>query len=210
MSMQQTILHVIEGESPLFEARQAREFKELGIPRVFAVGNTDLLSTRKLGLVCSSKCPGRLILRIHDLMVSLGGKELALTSGFHSAIEKECLNVLLRRDVATIVCPARSLDRMRIPASWKSRIEERKMLIVSAFTKSQHRATKESTAQRNRLVAALAHKVFIPYAAENSKTLAFASLLVRSGKTILTLGVPENEPLMRLGAMPVTSVSDLP
>lgn len=33
---------------------------------------------------------------------------------FHSPMEKECLNILLRGSQPIIVCPARSLENMRI------------------------------------------------------------------------------------------------
>ncbi len=59
-----------------------------------ALGNLDLLSRRKLAVLCSVKCPGSLILQSYDLMQRLRQADLAVVGGFHSPMEREWLAAL--------------------------------------------------------------------------------------------------------------------
>jgi predicted Rossmann fold nucleotide-binding protein DprA/Smf involved in DNA uptake len=95
---------------------------------------------------------------------------VAVIGGFHSPMEKECLNLLLRGKQPIVICPARGLQRMRIPPAWKTPLESGRLLILSPFGEEHRRVTADLAAQRNQFVAALADKVFIAHAATGSKT----------------------------------------
>jgi len=86
---------------------------------VMAVGNQGILQPKKLALFCSRKCPGNLILKAYDLARSLREEGTTVISGFHTPVEKECLRILLRGAQPIIICPARSIEGMRIPSEWK-------------------------------------------------------------------------------------------
>jgi len=75
-----------------------------------------LLKKTKLALFCSKKCPGQKILKAFDFARNLRDGQKTVISGFHSPIEKECLRILLRGKQPIIICPARSLEKMRVPA----------------------------------------------------------------------------------------------
>ena len=62
-----------------------------------------------------------------------------IISGFHSPIEKECLYILLRGSQPIVICPARSLERMRIPVEWRESIVKGRLLLLSPFDSSQKR-----------------------------------------------------------------------
>jgi predicted Rossmann fold nucleotide-binding protein DprA/Smf involved in DNA uptake len=191
-------IHTILSDDKLFDEAQTQHLHELRVVRFSAIGNTHLLATKKLGLLCSNKCPGKLILQTHDLLASLHGQHITVVGGFHSPIEKECLNILLRGDCPTIICPARSLDRMRIPRGWKTPLDRGRMLLLSAFSSSNRRPTRQSTVRRNCIVAALADKVFIPYAAPGSKTETLAKRLVSLRQEVLTIPDDHNSNLLDL------------
>jgi hypothetical protein len=53
-------------------------------------------------------------------------------------MERECLALLLRGTQPVIVCPARSIGRMRIPAAWKEATARGRLLALSPFAESQH------------------------------------------------------------------------
>lgn len=53
--------------------------------------------------------------------------------------------------------------------------------------------------KRNAFVAALASKVLIAHAAEDSKTLEFAQTLLKWGKPVYTFDSSYNKPLLQLG-----------
>jgi len=98
-----------------------------------SLGNTNILKENKLALFCSRQCPGNLILKAYDLARSLRDAGTTVISGFHTPVEKECLRILLRGKQPIIICPARSIEGMRIPSEWRQPIEEYRLLLLSPF-----------------------------------------------------------------------------
>src|ERR687892_99661 len=94
-----------------------------------ALGNLDILHQKKLALFCSVKCPGNLILRTYDLACALRDAGVTVIGGFHSPMEKECLALLLRGTQPVIVCPARSIEGMRLPGEWRAPLAEGRLLL---------------------------------------------------------------------------------
>ena len=172
-------------------------------PRFWAIGDLVILEKHLLGFFCSTRCPGEVILRTYDLARALRDARVPVISGFHSSMEKECLDLLLRGTQPVVVCPARSLERMRIPNKWKAPLAEGRLLILSPFTGKTRRATAGLAQKRNELVAALAEKVFVAYAATGSKTERFCYDVLTWGKPLLTLESDENAGLPVLGAKPI-------
>jgi len=119
----------------------------------------NILRRKTLALFCSKKCPGNLILKTYDLARNLRDTGVTVISGFHSPVEKECLNILLKGRQPIIVCPARSLEGIRLPCIWKKKIEEGKMLLLSSFPSHIRRATAETAVKRNIMAAAIADEV---------------------------------------------------
>src|SRR2546425_13046665 len=88
-------------------------------PALYAIGNVQILRQPLTALFCSNKCPGSAILRALDLAAQLRDANRAVISGFHTPVEKECLAILLRAKSPIVICPARSLAKLRLPATWK-------------------------------------------------------------------------------------------
>jgi hypothetical protein len=80
-------------------------------------------------------------------------------------VEKECLRILLCGPQPIIICPARSLENLRLPADWKAPLAGGRLLILSCFPAAQRRATADLAARRNELVAALADDVWFAHIA---------------------------------------------
>jgi len=99
------------------------------------IGNQEILQSKKLALFCSRQCPGNLILKAYDLARSLRDEGTTVISGFHTPVEKECLRILLRGKQPIIICPARSVEGMRIPSEWKQAIEQGRLLLLAPFEK---------------------------------------------------------------------------
>lgn len=181
-----------------------REYLGVCAPIALTVlGNLDLLRQKKLALFCSVKCPGNLILQTYDLARALRDAGVAVIGGFHSPMEKECLTLLLRGTQPVIICPARSIERMRIPGEWKTPLAESRLLLLSPFAEKLRRATADLARKRNELVAALADAVFVAHAAPGSKTERFCQEVFSWSKPLLTLESGENAHLLALGAKPV-------
>ena len=145
--------------------------------QLITFGNLDLLALPKTALFCSARCPGDAILRSYDQAARWRDAGRCIISGFHSLIEKECLRILLRGKPPVILCPARSLEKLRLPSAWKTPLNEGRLLILSCFPPPHHRATAELAARRNQFVAALADEVWFAHIASGGQTEQLAKAI---------------------------------
>jgi predicted Rossmann fold nucleotide-binding protein DprA/Smf involved in DNA uptake len=169
---------------------------------VEVIGTPDLLSRVDVAIVSSTRLPGAILLAVYDLLQRVRLLELTLASGFHSPMERQCLEILLTGRAGVVVLPARSIARFRIPLPWRPGIEEGRLTVLSAFPDTSRRSTRALAAARNRVAACLAESVFIPYAHPGGETERLARELCSAGKPVRTLHRPENDKLLTLGARP--------
>jgi hypothetical protein len=170
------------------------------------LGNADLLKSSWTAFFCSVRCPGNLILKAYDLAQRWRVNNQPVIGGFHSPVEKEVLKIMLRSTVPVCVVLARSLPK-RFPTEFRRPIDEGRLLLVSPFDVKTRRATQETAAYRNQVVAALAEKVFVAYAAPGSKTEAFCREIVGTSnpsaklrvKTCMTFDDPKTANLKAAG-----------
>jgi predicted Rossmann fold nucleotide-binding protein DprA/Smf involved in DNA uptake len=151
---------------------------------VLALGNPAILSERKLALFCSRQCPGNVILRVYDLARHLRDKEQTVISGFHSPIEQEILSILLRSKQPIIICPARSLEGMRLSSAWRSAIDEGRLLLLSPFTENITRTSARNAIRRNEFVANIADEILIIHTAPKSETEKLTETIKTKGKIV--------------------------
>lgn len=170
-------------------------------------GNLDILHNKKhaplVALFCSVQCPSTIILQTYELAHALRDAGVTVISGFHSPMEKECLNVLLSGTQPVIICPARSIERLRLPADWKVALTQNRLLLLSPFAENQRRATTGRAQIRNEFVAALADAVLVAHAAPGGKTDRFCRDVLAWGKPLLALENTDNADLLTLGATPI-------
>ena len=176
------------------------------------IGNRSLLSEPLTALFCSARCPGGLILQTYDLARGLRDAGVAIIGGFQTPMERECLRLLLRGRQPLVICPARSIAGMRIPASYRPGLAGGRLLIASALPVGARRATVDLAARRNELVRSLAARVIVAHAAPGGRTEALARRAVAAGQPLFTLDSPANANLLALGARPIApgSLSALP
>ena len=141
------------------------------------LGDRSLLRPRRSALFCSARTPGDAILRAHDAARRMRDEGLTVISGFHSPMEEECLEILLRGKQPVIVCPARAIDAMRIPKTLRPAFDAGRVLFLSPFTGQPARITKESALRRNEVVAALADDVYIAHIEAGGGTAQIALML---------------------------------
>lgn len=111
------------------------------------IGNLEILAKSQkpiIGLFCSKDCPGSLIVPAFDHVATFCDTGITVIGGFQSEMERECLKILLRGIQPIIIVPARSLDKMRLPALWKRLVSENRLLLLSPFEKKQTRVHKEA------------------------------------------------------------------
>ena len=101
--------------------------------RITAIGNLDILYKSSTSIFCSKKCPGDLIVKTYDLAQILRDTGMTVISGFHSSMEREYLTILLRGSQPVIICPARSINNMRINKEYKKPLKDGQLLFLSPF-----------------------------------------------------------------------------
>ena len=158
------------------------------------------LDTPLLALSSSTQAPAGIMLRIHDLAQGWRTGRPTIISGFHSPVEREVLEVLLRGPQPMVVCPARGIGTMRVKPAWQEPLAAGRLLLLSPFDDKVRRMTRETATYRNRFVAALADQVLIAHARPGSKTEALAREVLEWGKPLYTLDHPANHHLLELGA----------
>jgi predicted Rossmann fold nucleotide-binding protein DprA/Smf involved in DNA uptake len=191
---------LIESASSDFPAGLRQADGKPFCPRIWAIGDLRILDKPLLGFFCSARCPGEVILRTYDAARALQKAKVPVIGGFHSPMEKECLDLLLRGTQPIIVCPARGIIRMRIPASWRAAVTQSRMLILSPFGPQHRRPTSAIAEQRNYFAAMLAHQLLVAHAAPGSRTEEFSLEQIITGKRVLLLEGSNNAALISNGA----------
>jgi predicted Rossmann fold nucleotide-binding protein DprA/Smf involved in DNA uptake len=165
-----------------------------------ALGSLELLQRPLLAVFSSVQCPAALILKAHDTARQLSAKGQAVISGFQSPVEKEMLTVLLRGKSPIVICPARGLEGMRIPAGWKPGLEAGRLLLLSPFPADLRRVTAEQAERRNRLVFSLAERALIVHAAPGGKLEQLCQEVSAAGVNLFTYDSVYNQNILSLGA----------
>lgn len=165
-----------------------------------SIGSVSLGNKRILGFLCSIKCPGDLILRTYDAIRSLRDDGAVIAGGFHSPMEKESLDLLLRGTQPVVICLARSVERMRVPAEWRGPVDEGRLLILSPFDSNVRRITKETAQRRNEFIATISDELFIPHATPGGEVEALCRKVQTSGMKVITFASEVNQGLIALGA----------
>ncbi len=164
------------------------------------IGNKALLHRNWLGLVCSVQCPGSVVIKTFDAIRELRDAGVVVAGGFHSPVEKECMDFLMRGSQPVVAVQARHLGRPRFRKSWRSAIERGRLLVLAPFDGRTGRVTKASAQARNEYIASRARAVLIPHASPGGQAEAIADYVIRQAKPLFTLEAAENAVLFERGA----------
>jgi predicted Rossmann fold nucleotide-binding protein DprA/Smf involved in DNA uptake len=172
---------------------------------ITAIGNLDILRHNSTAFFCSTKCPGDLIVKTYDIAQILRNAGMTVISGFHSPMERECVTILLRGAQPVIICPARSINNMRINREYKKPLKANRLLFLSPFDENQQRISAKRSHYRNLFVAAMSAVIFVAHAGSGSKTEAFCKEIISWEKPIYTFESDYNKNLIEIGARPVNT-----
>lgn len=150
-----------------------------GPSRLWAIGNREILAEHKVGLFCSVRCPGNAIIAAHDAARKLRENGTTVVSGFRSPVEKECLRILFRGKQPVIICLARAIGKIRLPAEWRRALDAGHLLLLSPFEKRPVRPTVDSARQRNEFVTGLSNEVLIIHATPGGQIHQLLELVER-------------------------------
>ena len=152
-----------------YPQRLVRYLQEQAPTVLYALGNPDILKEDLLGLFCSIRCPGDVIIKTYDLVRELRDQGVTVASGFHSPMEKECLKFLVKGSQPIVICPARSILNMRVPREWENYLSDKRLLIISPFDKQYSRVTSKLAEKRNEFTAALSNPYSHPLRGKRGK-----------------------------------------
>lgn len=189
-------VHSLQPTDPLYPA--ALTVSSGGVAPVLrpvtllTVGDQRLLAERKTAVFCSRSCPGEIILRVYDLARRLRDSDLTFIGGFHTPVERDFMHHLLGGRCRIIICPARGLEGMRLPAAWRAALEADRLLLLSPFNAGSHRRQSARLAERrNEMVAALANQILLLHASPGGATERLVNEAARAGKRLLTTALDD-------------------
>ena len=119
------------------------------------IGNLDLLKRQKTAFLCSSKTTSRDILKSFDWATSVP-KDSCIISGFQTKLEKDVLQLLLKRHIPIIIVLARKMYK-ELPVEIQSAIDGNEALILSLSHLSRN--SKPGALARNKYIISIADSV---------------------------------------------------
>lgn len=123
------------------------------------LGKKDLLNGPKIGFFASRKIASLSVLPTFDWATEIAKREdVAIISGFHSKLEREVLNYLLRGKCGIICVLARGIYK-QIPAKYKEAFHNNRILFISLESDKTLNYGREQTAKRNEFIASTADKL---------------------------------------------------
>jgi predicted Rossmann fold nucleotide-binding protein DprA/Smf involved in DNA uptake len=171
--------------------------------RLFALGDLGILNAPTLGILCSTRCPGELALRAHDLARHVAEHGPVVVSGFHSPVEAAFLQVLLEGVHPAVWCLARHLDPASLDPAYLEAAAAGKLLLLSTFGRHARSASGRRAHVRNLLVASLAARVLVIHADHGGNVERCCRAIRGQEGTLLTFDAPCNAALVAMGARPV-------
>ena len=130
---------------------------------VAVLGSLAPLSAPMTAFLCSQQTPGATILKAFDQAAAWRDAERCVIGGFHSPLEQQCLDILLRGKQPIVMVLARGLGTLRLPAAQRKALGDGRLTIVSPFPATDKRVTVDLARQRNRFAAALADEVVFAF-----------------------------------------------
>ena len=161
-------MRILKATQITLPERARRYLHSPGQATIDAVGNLALLDEALLGLLASRECPGRALLETLDRVPEWINADRVILSGFHSPLEQQVLRSALRRHGRLVKVLARGLTDYRPLPEEREPLTTGRMLVLSACPPEVRRTTRDSAIARNRLVAALAAELCVPYVSDNS------------------------------------------
>lgn len=123
-------------------------------------GNIELLKLHKTAFLCSRKIPAGIVLKCYDWAISQREAGNCIISGFHSQIEKDVLNYLLKGKQPIILALARGL-KQNVEPELQPLLEAGRLLIITPFAKSVKRVTEKTAETRNEMMIAMADEIVV-------------------------------------------------
>ena len=146
-------------------------------------GNKEILKNYKIGFLCSRKVPAGIILKTYDWAIKQRDEGKCIISGFHSKIEQDVFDILLKGKQPIIMVLARSLKK-RWSKEILEAVNKNRLLIISPFKQQIKRITTENANKRNKIILDLADQIIIPFTNSNGN---LSKILTKYRNKIISL-----------------------
>ena len=165
-----------------------------------AIGDPNNLNHNLLGIMCSQNCPGDLVLKGFDATKQIRDQSITVVSGFHSSMEKDIFEILLRGSQPIIHCLSKAIETYRIPKNLRPRIESGQLTIIAPdFPNAEKRITRNTSEMCNKLVMDICDQVLIIHAYEGGSIVREIIFRGKNVSHIFALNSPNNNHLLKLG-----------
>lgn len=123
------------------------------------LGNISLLDRKKIGYFASSKIATLSVLPTLDWAAEVANSEdVAIVSGFHSKMEREVLDFLLRGKCSIVCVLARSIYK-KIPDKFSEAYNSGRVLFIAPFKTSATMTSRHLCGKRNEYVASISDEL---------------------------------------------------
>ncbi|RTQ45877.1 DNA-binding protein [Hymenobacter gummosus] len=167
---------------------------------LYTLGNKALLRLPKTAFFCSRNYPPDIERPTFLWAMEQRYRGQCVLSGFHSKLEQHVLRFLLQGDWQPII---QVLGRGIQPSTrfeYEVPVTAGRLLFVTPFEPAVQTVTQDTADIRNLLIADLADRFFIPFLTPGGNLDRLLRQEQLLNKPILTLDLPENQPLLDLGA----------
>lgn len=147
------------------------------------LGNTSLLERKKIGYFASGTIASLSVLPTLDWATEIAKREdVAIVSGFHSKMEREVLDILLRGRCGIICVLARPIYKA-IPDKYRNAFAQNRVLFISHNTSKSTMTSRPLCQRRNEYIASISDELVFSSLTPASSLYS----LVNSSKTIRSL-----------------------
>lgn len=150
---------------------------------ITVVGSAAPLSSPMTAFLCSKETPGATILKAFDQAATWRDGMRCVVSGFHSPLERQCLDILLRGKQPVVMALARGMGALRLSATQKKALCAGRLTIISSFPATERRTTRDLAVKRNRFIAALADEVVFAFLSSGGCLTQLAEQITADGST---------------------------
>lgn len=124
-----------------------------------SIGNTLLLNRRKIGFLAGRKISPLSVLPTLDwASVVASGEDIVIVSGFHSKMEREVLEILLKGRSGIICVLARPIYKV-IPAKFRDAYAEDRVLFISQNSTKSTMTSRHLCQKRNEYIASISDEL---------------------------------------------------
>jgi len=158
-------------------------------------------------VIASVKVLPSVLLPAYDLAVAIRDAGMAAAGGFHTSLERECLEILLRGTAPITIVPARAFDpetdRLYSGKLWaevRRGVVDGRVTIVPPPGVAGTRITRANAAIRNAFLLDGASEVVLLYAKPRGETERLVQAALERGLPVSVLDHPANARWLDLGA----------